>query len=115
MAAFDKLSANEDFQTAIGKLYIELGQLEEWTSAEFFMKIFVQKVLATFDTLEKLEFSSELKAALKQARTDVNDSAKEWKENRAYACNLLVSLTLRKLVKKKLLKLEIKTGASYIS
>lgn len=113
-SAFEELSSNEDFQTAVCDIYLEKGQPPGWIDVDLFIKILVQELLTLFDSLDNIEASHELKEALKQAKELVESKAKEWRKTRPYACTLLLSLTLRKLVQKTWLRLEIEDRFPYI-
>jgi hypothetical protein len=106
-AAFDGISSSDNFRVVIATIYQDNQDTLHYVNSEFFLKIMVQKLLEKFDHLAKLDISEEESAALKEAKQAVTTAASKTKQQRAYACMLLVILTLRKMVLEKQLKLEI--------
>ncbi len=106
--AFDKISSDDEFRIVLVNIYQKNVASLQYVKTDFLLKIIVQDLLEKFDNLDRIEVSKEELTALRQAKLAVDSAATKWREQRAYACTLLVILTLRKMVQENLVKLEIR-------
>lgn len=106
-SAFDGIARDPEFRIQLIIVYQQLGAPQKGLSPELFLGLLVENLLAKLGSLGRFQGSAEAKAALKRAKLAVDSKAVEWGKGEEYACTLLVSLALKRMIQEGLITLEI--------